>query len=173
MSTTIEMTATRSGAAPAPPAPPPDVVGTLLRAASRLTVRQGRALRSTRLSPSAFTVLVELGSEPDGALQPCALAAAMAVTRPSICGLIDGLETKGLVERTPHRRDGRRVLVRLTAAGHALLDRHVDDYRAALDTSLAPLDGAERGQLVTLLRRIGGERSESQHDHLAIEDGHP
>ncbi|HSJ47092.1 MAG TPA: hypothetical protein VK923_20665 [Euzebyales bacterium] len=48
-------------------------------------------------------------------------AALLSVTRPSVCGLIDGLEAKGLVGRAPLRHERRRVLVRLTVRGSDLL----------------------------------------------------
>jgi DNA-binding MarR family transcriptional regulator len=78
-----------------------------------------------------------------------------------MCGLIDGLQAKGLVTRAPHGRDGRRVLVTLSASGRQLLDDHRAAYDAMLDTLLGDLTDSDCHQLVDLLQRIG------PRDHLS------
>jgi DNA-binding MarR family transcriptional regulator len=132
-----------------------DVIEWLLRAAAHVTITQARELRATALSPSAFNVLLELADAPDQILQPCSLADRLAVSRPSMCGLIDGLQAKGLVTRSPHQEDGRRVLVGLSAAGQQLLDKHRASYDAMLDDLLDDLASNDRQRLVGLLQRIG------------------
>lgn len=132
-----------------------DLLTQLLRTAGRVAGEQSRQLRRFGLSPSAFAVLLELAAVPAEGLQPCDLAERLSVSRPSVCGLIDGLETKGLVRRRPHQHDGRRVLVTLSAGGSALLDSHRDQYEAGLDTLLGDLTPSEREELSRLLERIG------------------
>lgn len=132
-----------------------DVIQRLLRTAAHVTAQQTRRLRSTTLSPSAFNVLLELADARGGGLQPCVLASRLAVSRPSMCGLIDGLQAKGLVTRVPHSRDGRRVVVHLSAVGRRLLDEHRAAYDAALDGLLHDLNRSDRQHLVGLLQRIG------------------
>lgn len=134
---------------------PGDVIQRLLRTAAQVTSEQTRRLRATRLSPSAFTVLLELAEADDEGLQPCALAARLSVSRPSMCGLVDGLQAKGLVRRSPHHRDGRRVLVTLSDTGHKLLEEHRAAYDAMLDSMLHDLTGSDRRHLIGLLQRIG------------------
>jgi DNA-binding MarR family transcriptional regulator len=136
-------------------ATPGAVIGWLLRAAAYVSVTQARELRATSLSPSAFNVLLELADAPDQMLQPCVLADRLAVSRPSMCGLIDGLQAKGLVTRAPHHHDGRRVLVGLSAAGQRLLDGHRARYDATLDALLTDLASSDRQRLLRLLQRIG------------------
>jgi DNA-binding MarR family transcriptional regulator len=117
--------------------------------------RAGPTPAAISLSPSAFAVLLHLADAPGGRLQPCTLADRLSVSRPSMCGLIDGLQNKGLVARTPHGRDGRRVLVELSTAGRHLLEEHRATYDAVLDALLDDLRDSDREQLVGLLRRIG------------------
>lgn len=50
------------------------------------------------------------------------LAASMQLEQATLSGIIDTLETKGLVERTENTTDKRRKDVQLTAAGRKLLD---------------------------------------------------
>jgi DNA-binding MarR family transcriptional regulator len=71
-----------------------------------------------------------------------------------VCGLIDGLQAKSLVERRPHQHDGRRVLVTLSAGGADLLDTHRDRYERGLNALVADLGRAERDELSRLLDRI-------------------
>ena len=134
---------------------PGDVIQRLLRTAAQVTSVQTRRLRATRLSPSAFNVLLELADAPDGGLQPCALAERLSVSRPSMCGLIDGLQAKGLVTRAPHHHDGRRVLVSLSADGRRLLEDHRAAYDAMLRAMLDDLNGSDRRRLIGLLQKIG------------------
>jgi DNA-binding MarR family transcriptional regulator len=131
-----------------------DVLDRLLRAAARVTARQSGQLRDLGLSPSAFALLGHLAAADDG-VQPCALADLLAVTRPSVCGLIVGLQAKGLVSREPHDHDGRRVIVRLTAAGAALLSRSGAAYEASQRALLAGLSVAEQRALADLVDRVG------------------
>lgn len=132
-----------------------DVIQRLLRTAAQIMSEQTRRLRATRLSPSAFNVLLELAAADDEGLQPCALATRLSVSRPSMCGLVDGLQAKGLVTRSPHHRDGRRVLVTLSATGQQLLEDHRASYDAMLDSMLDDLTGNDRRHLIGLLQRIG------------------
>ncbi|MGZ6644982.1 MAG: MarR family winged helix-turn-helix transcriptional regulator, partial [Solirubrobacteraceae bacterium] len=45
------------------------------------------------------------------------LAEQLAADRPYVTLIVDGLEERGLVQRTPHPEDRRAKLVQLTAAG--------------------------------------------------------
>ena len=68
------------------------------------------------------------------------LAADESVTQPAMTQLVSRLERDGLAERTTDPTDGRVVLVRVTPAGTALLQRrrairarHLADLLATLD----------------------------------------
>ena len=68
--------------------------------------------------------------------------------------LIDGLEGKGLVERTRSREDRRLQLVSITADGERVVDA-VDHMGEALGTGLRQgISREERTQLVSILQRI-------------------
>lgn len=68
--------------------------------------------------------------------------------------MVDGLESKGLVEREPDPADRRKNIVRLTAAGRAILR----PARRAADEAerefLAPLSGADADRLSGILRAL-------------------
>jgi DNA-binding MarR family transcriptional regulator len=75
-------------------------------------------------SLAAFNVLSVLGGSP-GSLRPSVIAERMMVTRPTITGVLDSLEARGLLERRPAAVDGRSREVSLTEAGRAAADRLV------------------------------------------------
>src|SRR2546421_12276645 len=60
------------------------------------------------------------------------LAAREGVTQPAITLLVNRLENRDLVLRTPDPLDRRAVLVDLTPAGHELLEQLRAEYRALL-----------------------------------------
>jgi DNA-binding MarR family transcriptional regulator len=73
------------------------------------------------------------------------------VTTGAITNRIDRLEQRGLVERTG-TTDRRKVVVRLTPAGLALVDRVVGDHMATEAAILEVLGERQRHDLARLLR---------------------
>lgn len=128
----------------------------LFRAYSAANSAHVEELRPLGLSPSAFNVLMALHNTPGGTLEPCQLAARLLVSRPSVTGLLDTLQGKGLVRRTPHADDRRRVLVRLTAEGRRTLERHFTEHSRHQVDVFADLTPDEQATLVILLRRVRG-----------------
>jgi long-chain acyl-CoA synthetase len=77
------------------------------------------AVTTANLTLAQYRVMAILG---DGCEAASVLADKLAVSRPSITGVVDGLVTRGLVRRD-HTAEGdrRRVDVGLTTAGRELL----------------------------------------------------
>jgi DNA-binding MarR family transcriptional regulator len=128
-------------------------VGELLVRVARLQREQWReALAPWDLSPSqarALHVLVER----DGA-RVSELAEALHIAARSATEVADGLEERGLVERTPDPRDRRAVLLRPTEAGRNLR-AEVERARTANTRALfARLPAEDRADLVRILRRL-------------------
>jgi DNA-binding MarR family transcriptional regulator len=71
------------------------------------------------------------------------LAAEERVTQPGITLLVNRLQERGWVERTPDPSDGRAVLVSLTPAGGAVFEQLRAEYRALLHEEMASLEDAE------------------------------
>ena len=76
------------------------------------------------------------------------LAEQLAADRPYVTLIVDGLEERGLVQRTPHPEDRRAKLVQLTEAGRAAAAR----ANAILDEPPAALHDAPDEDLEALLR---------------------
>lgn len=100
----------------------------------------------------ALTMLRDHGGMP----QP-ALAASLEMDRTNLVGLLNELESQGLVERRRSPEDRRRHIVELTAAGVEKLAEAEDALATVEDDVLGGLTGAERATLYDLLRRATRE----------------
>jgi DNA-binding MarR family transcriptional regulator len=137
--------ASRSGA---------EVAANLIRAADALLAEINRRRRSIAdLSPSAFQCLAIL----DGAGEPLAphtIAERLLVSSASTTSLLDTLEKRGLIERTPHPSDRRKTLVHLSDEARDLVDRMLPEVHSAASDAVSELSEAEREQLIQLLTSI-------------------
>jgi DNA-binding MarR family transcriptional regulator len=75
-------------------------------------------------------------------------------TSGAITHTLHQLEYAGLIERVPNENDGRSLLVALTPAGVALVDRVGREHLANERGMLAPLTPEEQATLAALLRRL-------------------
>ncbi|BCL24065.1 MarR family winged helix-turn-helix transcriptional regulator [Streptomyces tuirus] len=71
-----------------------------------------------------------------------------------LVGVLNDLQSAGLVVREPDPKDRRKNAVSLTGRGARLLKRCEKAARAANDELLAPLSAAEREQFMAMLHRI-------------------
>ena len=76
-----------------------------------------------------------------------------------LVGILNDLQSAGLVVREPDPKDRRKNAVSLTDEGARLLKRCEKAAREANDTLLAPLSSAERDRFTALLIRISGTQS--------------
>ena len=110
----------------------------------RTVARLGRhvevALSRVDLTTAQYRALVQLG---EGAEAPTALATQLAVTKPSITGVVEGLLHRGLVDRTASAEDRRRISVNLTEEGRRVLAQADQAVAARLDEILAEIDDPE------------------------------
>jgi DNA-binding MarR family transcriptional regulator len=127
----------------------------LLRTNDQLQIRFARLFREHGLTPSQYNVLRILRGE--GKPLPILEIAARTVTVvPGITGLIDRLETAGLVRRERCPEDRRVIYVALTDQGLrqvAELDEPVIDLHENL---LGHLNHVELKELGRLLEKIRG-----------------
>jgi DNA-binding MarR family transcriptional regulator len=87
-------------------------------------------------------------------LSPSELARRTLVSAGAISQRVARAERDGLVQRVRAGRDARSVRVTLTPAGHALVERTVDDLLRHEEALLAPLTDSERTRLAALLRTL-------------------
>jgi long-chain acyl-CoA synthetase len=121
------------------PTPGPDLLDAA-RAAARLSKQLELALNEVDLTLPQYRALVFIAR---GTRAPSVLAGQLAVSRPTITALIDGLVARGYVERHPDPDDGRRVQHRLTTDGEGALtgaDAAVAERLGSVLDRLAPRD---------------------------------
>ena len=129
------------------------------RAAAKLARQVTIPLGQVGLSLPQYRVLAFLD---EGDAAPSDLAGRLSVSRPSITALMDGLVTRGLVERRPDPDDGRRVSHHLTEDGRSTLrsaDRAVGDRLVAIGTHVHAGDStaslARFGEAIRAARAAG------------------
>jgi len=82
------------------------------------------------------------------------LAEMSGTTPASVASLLQGLEDRGLLTRTPSPDDSRVKLLTVTAAGSRLIEGFDVEMRAAQERMFASLSPAEQDQLLDLLERV-------------------
>ncbi|WP_432923646.1 MarR family winged helix-turn-helix transcriptional regulator [Microbispora sp. CA-135349] len=102
-----------------------------------------------RLSFTTLSVLHTLAG--DGPKRLTELAGSEQVTQSAITQMVTKLEREGLVERHPDPSDGRAVLVRVTAAGAAIVDGRRAERMARLAELADLLTEAEREAIAAAL----------------------
>lgn len=125
-----------------------------------LVTRLSRQLRSefTRacepldLNPHQVRALYVVGQS-DGA-RLSVLAERLRVAPRSATDVVDALEDKGLVERTPDPADRRATLVRLTPTGRETQTRAHEIRRAVHSRTFSGLSAAEQDELRRLLTSV-------------------
>jgi DNA-binding MarR family transcriptional regulator len=129
------------------------VVQDVFRAAAALRSRlEVAALQDESLTWSGFTMLFCLWVW--GPQETRDLAQRMGVSRPTVSGVTDTLERRGLVERRTHAEDGRLRTVALTPTGEATFEDLFPRFNAEESLACAGLGSAQRAQLAGLLRTL-------------------
>jgi MarR family transcriptional regulator, organic hydroperoxide resistance regulator len=131
-------------------------LGALLYALTRaVAAAEEPVLRGHDVEMWDYVVLSRLA----GAAAPtqATLAAAVGRDKTRLIPLLDRLEARGLLRRTPDPDDRRNRIVALTPEGRALVVRCRDGIRAIEDELLAGLAPDERTGLRRLLTRAADE----------------
>jgi DNA-binding MarR family transcriptional regulator len=134
------------------PAPEPDTSELIVRTARQLRRRWMASLEPWDITPHEFRALhaTTHGEAP----RLSEIADRLRIAPRSATEVVDSLEAKGLVRRTPSPTDRRAVLVHPTDAGRALAEE-VAQHRSTLgEEMLAPLTPEEVTHLRDLLTRI-------------------
>ena len=133
----------------------PHLSDSFMAVARRIRRSHMTALEPFGLNPSQSRALHVLARERDS-VRLRDLAEHLRIVARSATDIVDSLEAVDLVTRVPDPSDRRAVLVQLTDAGRALLDR-VDDARRQVSADMFDdLTPAERTELARLLHKIAG-----------------
>jgi len=104
------------------------------------------AARASGLEPQQHQALLVLKATPRGQAPTIGyLAGRLLLKHHSAVGLVDRLESLGLVRRATAREDARQVLIRLTVYGNRVLRRLSLAHRIELEQTGPALAAALRG----------------------------
>jgi DNA-binding MarR family transcriptional regulator len=130
-----------------------DQIGHLLRRAyQRHASIFQEAIPDSDLTAAQFVTLCAVKEE-----QPCSLndiVKATAIDQATIRGVVERLKARSLIEVSHDPNDGRKLLVRATPAGLALIDRTVPFAKQVTERTYGSLNAGERVALLFLLRKM-------------------
>lgn len=130
--------------------------GFLLRRAHQISAAVFEdACRELALTPAQFGVLTVLQAHPG--LGQSSLARALGFDKVTVLRVLRGLETRGLVNRSPAEGNRRNMSVSLTHQGLAVLQQAQKPAEKAYRRLMAPLDRTQQDQLLQLLQLLTGE----------------
>jgi DNA-binding MarR family transcriptional regulator len=134
------------------PNPLTDRMGYLLKHARQALMQlTGPALEPYGIDGRALAVLTVLA---DAGRSQQEAAAHLGVDRTTMVALVDGLEAKGLVARTPDTLDRRKNVVTLTDTGRDVFERASEASRDAERRFLAPLTEIEAELFTAYLQAV-------------------
>ncbi|MDA8063250.1 MAG: MarR family winged helix-turn-helix transcriptional regulator [Actinomycetota bacterium] len=138
-------------------------ISNIYRAASAVRNHmEQRVLAGHGLSWSAFTVMWVLwiwGEQETGRV-----AAETGTTKGTLTGVLKTLESRGLVVRSSHPGDGRRVLVRLSPEGEAVIEEVFPRFNAEETFAASALGPCDQDRLAGLLRRVSARIDSARSD---------
>jgi DNA-binding MarR family transcriptional regulator len=126
----------------------------LLRTADAVKRSLAQVIEPHGITPQQYNVLRILrGAGPDG-LPTLTIGERMIEQTPGVTRLVDRLERKGLVARTPCPQDRRRVLCRITAQGLSLLNELDEPVNRWDSQAVSVLPPSELDSFIVLLDRV-------------------
>ena len=117
--------------------------GVLLKRSAR------KFFRAAGLSEAEFNLLMALQHAPEP-LSQIDLSRRLLVDRSNVTGLVDRLESGGLIERRPSPHDRRRYQITLTDRGRERLRQVAPGYYEKVARTMAGLDDASLRRLIEL-----------------------
>ena len=133
-------------------------VTSIMRVNQVLAKRADEILIPIGLTFSRYEVLVRLHFN-DGALPLAHLGKLLQVHQTSVTSLVDRLEARGLIKRTPHPTDRRSTVAQITPEGSALVTKAIQRLNSELfrDLGLTSDEAQALIALLTKLRRACGD----------------
>lgn len=128
----------------------------------------GQHPRLGELSGPRMGILMRLMAEEDmgntQGLNPTRLSHYQDVKKNTVSSLINGLEERGLVERTINPEDKRGFNIRLTRSGRELIAASMPERIRFLNQVTEGLTEAEKRQLIDLLVKLRGSLLKMRHN---------
>ncbi|MDO5100590.1 MAG: MarR family transcriptional regulator [Eubacteriales bacterium] len=131
--------------------------GYLKRATRKFDKIAIESLAEYQLTPSQFKVLKFIQSHPEGTVRQIDIEEYFQMTNPTITGIVQNLEKKGLVIRHRHEEDKRCKIMGIGPEGERLLESY-EALDASIEAELTKrLTGKQSEELRRLLKLLLGE----------------
>lgn len=131
-----------------------EAVMNTIKTADLIFDRIGRLLRPLNVSAAGGLVLGVLRDH--GAMSPSELGEHLIVTRATVTGLLDSLERRGFVTRSPNPADRRSLIVEITPKGLTVLQELRTLIHHHERTWMTSFSEAELRDYIETLHRIQG-----------------
>lgn len=128
----------------------PDLAAMIVPLGRALMAAERPVLESHGLTMWAYSVLLALGRGP--ARGQGVLAEEIGADKTRIIAVLDDLQDRGLIERSPDPADRRARLLAVTDPGRSLAQAVQDRIQAAEEVLLARLDAADRSGFLNALQ---------------------
>lgn len=135
----------------------PDLADLFLHASRMLRGRWRDSLIPLGITPHQSRVLTLLARAEDAGLRNSQLAERLHIAARSTTEVVDQLEAKKLVVRTPDPADRRATLIALSATGRAQLGELAELRRSSMDGYFDKLGDEDRAELTRLLAILDRE----------------
>ncbi len=139
-----------------------DVHWLMARLARSLGVVEAEAVEPHGISLREFVVLAEVDAE--AGRSQLAVARAAAVDRSLMVTVVDSLESKGFIERSPHPTDRRVRTLDITPAGSEVLAKAAVAVREAEEQLLSSLSAKQATKLRSTLRDLAASAADAGFD---------
>lgn len=125
----------------------------LSRCYSTFGQAEASRMKIKHLTPPQFGVLEALAHL--GPMKMCDLGGKLLMSGANVTGVIDRLESKGLVRRVMQAGDRRTYFIHLTDAGGKLISKIFSRHAEVIEELASSLTSAEKRQLTSLLKKLG------------------
>ena len=112
-------------------------------------------IRPFGLAEAEFRVLTALFSQPEGVAHPSDLCARTSQSPANMSRISDALVSRELITRVSSVQDRRRMVLRITEQGEAVVRRLLPLLHAPLKEMFGEFSQAELQQLIVQLKRLG------------------
>lgn len=123
-------------------------------------------LAKVGLTPEKAAVLW-LCRDYSGTLTPAEIARYLFRENQTIAGLLNRMESEGLVKRVPKRKGHPFTEVKLTPRGEAACDPGVEAYKKVVTSAMSDMPEEEQNRLREMLRALRDKMTDELHMEVA------
>lgn len=112
-----------------------------------------RDIRTYGMNPTEFAVLELIYNKGEQTVQK--IGEKVLIASSSITYVVDKLEKKELLRRTPNPDDRRIILVSITEEGRKMMDEIFPNHSRSVQRILGGLDAEEKSLIIGQLKKLG------------------